>query len=199
MHLSDEILKAGLEGLIRNESLLALFYQEYEKQTGESPCRSCPGKLKGYFTQYKNLNANLLKSDIMNEFKLKPGSVIPWSTGGGYMDVTQANVNTPLKAKNGKSYPIGAHLFAITSNYMKFFDGVPSELEGMVKEIRGGKVETEETFFDRLVAIKGIGKKSALKIVEDFTDENDIKEAVASGEELPYSTAVNEVLKENFG
>lgn len=201
MHLSDEILKGGLEGLIRNEALLNLFYQEYENQTGESPCRSCPGKLKGYYTHYKNLNAKHLKSDIMNEFKLKPGSVIPWSTGGGYMDVTQANVNSELKAKNGKSYPIGAHLFAITSNYSKFFDGVPSNLDAMVASIRGGKSEEPkaETFFDELVAIKGIGKKSAQKITEDFESKDALKEAIEAEEELLYSPAVNELLKENFG
>lgn len=191
MPLSDDIKKVGYNGLIKNPTLLDLFFDEYARLF-EEPCRACPQQLKGYFENYINSIGH------MENFELKQGSLISWNTGSGYFDVSQANVNNKLKAKNGKFYPIGAHLFAANKGYSKFFTSVPKDLDNMVNEIKGGSTSSEPTFFDTLVAIKGIGKSTASKLVKDFEDEAALVEGIDTLDELGYKAGAIDALTERY-
>lgn len=204
MPLSKDILNAGLQGLMNDPDLLASFFKLYQDTFKVEPCTTCPGKIAGYFEQLKISD---MKKTEEEQFILKPESLIPWKVDdGAYMDVTQANVNSPLKAKNGKEYPIGAHLFAINSGYGKFFQSTPPTLFQMIAEIKGNipppaKIivpNVEESFMDKLVAISGIGPKTAVKIIEDFPNEAELVKAIAAKEALPYKEGVNDSLKEVF-
>lgn len=169
--------------------LLDRFYNEYKQATGKEPCKGCKGKVDEYYKEMLSLKP------MNGEFKLKAGKVIPFKMGGGYTDVTNANVNNVLKT----GHKLGAHMIAVSQGYLKHFESLPSDAEAQVAAVKGVAIaETGNSFTDMLSNIKGVGTKSAAKIADDYPDEETLKAAIANGVDLPYAKIVVNALIKHY-
>ena len=80
-----------------------------------------------------------------------------------------------------------------------------TELKTTEGKLGDQKVETKQIespkiidFYDELIKIKGIGKKTAQDIIKVFPTKQSLIDAVSDGEHLPFRNDVTDLLKEKF-
>lgn len=67
------------------------------------------------------------------------------------------------------------------------------------KQISVPEKQVQNDFFKELCSIKGIGKKTAMDIVQIFPDRGELKNKIKFNESLPFRDDISKILEDEYG
>ena len=187
----DILRKAGIERILKDKDLRALFHEVALKIFGQN-CLNCDGKIR---EQYSLLLTKPYKME--SKYKLKKDDVISMSSPDWKEDLSNANM-TDKKAEA---------LLNRTLKYIFRFEEAPNIEELRIAAESGvktldeamGKTDPAPTYSDELTDLKGIGDTTAEKIVNVYPTKDLLLDAIEHDVDMAflgrYEDRVKEALK----
>ena len=87
----------------------------------------------------------------------------------------------------------------LSPNQVKTTEGKIGDVKVETKQIEIEEFELEHDFFKELTKIKGIGAKTAKDIINVFSDEEKLKNAIKNYDKLPFRNDIENKLREEYG
>lgn len=110
----------------------------------------------------------------------------------------ETNAISNEKKKLGNIFQVGSAK-RIRTTIVKLYDimdEMRKRIDNLEKQV--GTQEIDRNFEKRLTEIQGIGKKTAKDIVNKYPTEETLREAIKTGEHLPFRNDIEKKLKWKF-
>ncbi len=181
--------QVGIEKILSDPDTRGLFHEVATKVFGEN-CLNCDGKIREKFVLL------LTKTDFMeSKYKLKKDTLISMNSPDWKEDISNSNL-TNEKAEM---------LLNMSLSYIKLFEEAP-ELEKLKKAHEEGarslsevgKVKVVLTFSEELIALKGIGKSTAKKLIEKYPTKDLLIDALSNDDDFSFLGRFEDAAKDGL-
>ncbi len=190
----DTLKNAGIGKVLSNPELRQLFHEVAKREFGES-CLNCTGKIREQYEKLFDDKFNGKPKINMGEYKLRKGAIIHMTAADWKATYGTGNMTDEIAVR----------LLNRDLRYVKFFDDCPniekirkamSENVRTLEELNGHQEpELNVSYYDKLIALNGIGDRMAKKIIDNYPTEEVLRDALEHEVQMDFFGVYEEGIK----